>query len=136
VGLLPENVWAIAAAVGSLLLTLGLALRALAHRSTARLAGALTIAAGSLVLAVSATMTLAARAFRIESDPAVVVVEGAQLLEHSGRPMAPSRRHETSLPEGALVHVVERQGPLLRVQWGEAEGWVLGTQLRLLPDPP
>jgi hypothetical protein len=134
VGLLSENAWAMAAAVGSLLLTLGLALRFLARQPTLRLAGALTVATGSVVLPVGATMTLAARNFRIQSDPAIVVVEAAQLLEHSGRPMAPSRSRETSLPEGALVYVVEREGPLLRVEWGEAEGWVVGTQLRLLPD--
>lgn len=135
VGLLSENTWAIIAAVGSVLLTAGLALRALGRRPSLRLAGALTIAAGGTVLPLGAGMTLGARHFRNNSDPAVVVVEEAQLLERTGTPVTAGRRRSTSLPEGALVYALEREGPLVRIEWGESEGWVLGTQLRVVPDP-
>jgi hypothetical protein len=37
-----------------------------------------------------------------------------------------------TVPEGAPVHITERRGGLLRIVWGNAEGWVLAGQVREL----
>src|SRR6185503_7451242 len=63
-GILPEDVWAIAALVGSLVATLGLVVRRLTERSSSRLAGAIAAALGLGVLTIGASLTLAARHFR------------------------------------------------------------------------
>jgi len=135
VGVLPERVWAVASAAGSLLLTIGLVIRALSRRSTVRLGGAITLATGAFVLFVGLSMTLGAWHFRASSDPAIVVATEARLLSRSGAPMAAARGKETTLPEGARVHVLRREGTLALIEWGESEGWVLANQIRVLPDP-
>ena len=134
VGVLSETAWAVSASAGSLLLTLGLVIRALWRRSTVRLAGAITLATGLFVLLVGLSMTLGAWHFRMSSDPAIVVASEARLLTRSGTPVAAARSKETTLPEGARVYVLKREGPLALVEWGESEGWVLATQIRVLPD--
>jgi hypothetical protein len=133
--MLPERAWALAAALGSLLLTLGLMIRALSSRSTVRLGGAITLATGAFVLILGLGMTLSAWHFRTSSDPAIVVVPEARLLSRGGTPVAAARGKETTLPEGARVHVLQREGALALIEWGESEGWVLASQIRALPDP-
>jgi hypothetical protein len=135
VSLLSEQAWAWTAAAGSLLLTAALVARALLRRPAARLGAALTLAAGAAMMLVGCGMMLGARHFRLSSTPAIVVVDEAPLLGKSGAPIAGARRAESTLPEGALVYVLETRGSLDRVAWGEADGWVLASQLRVLREP-
>ncbi|MEO8906000.1 MAG: hypothetical protein ABI488_25860 [Polyangiaceae bacterium] len=129
-----ENTWAITALVGSLLLTLGLGLRRFVKRTSARLAGAVGIGLGALLLVSGAGLCAAARHFRLTSSPAVIVADEARLLDESGKPL-PQRggaADSVLIPEGASVYVLERRPALLRVEWGSSEGWLTPGQVRVL----
>jgi len=136
--LFPENVWAVAAALGSLLLTLGLALRRFVHRTSAQLAGAIGVGVGAVLLVLGGAMAGGARHFRLKSTPAVVVVEEAHLLDESGKPFAQKTGNadSVSIPEGASVYVLERKQSLVKVEWGSTEGWLTPGQVRLLSAVP
>ena len=134
VGLLDEGVWTVGAGLGSLLLAAGLAIRWLARRATARLAGGVTASIGALLLVVMGTLTAAAVHYRTNSRPAVVVVREARLLSESGAPIEHKGGPQAHLgaPEGAKVHVLARRGPLVRIEWGTTRAWVVATDLRLV----
>lgn len=132
--LFDENVWAVLAVTGSLLLTLGIALRRFVPRTSAQLAGAIGIGLGILLLLVGGGMTAGARHFRTSSAPAVVVVPEARLCDETGKPL-PAKAgaaDSVTLPEGASVYVLERRPTLYRVEWGSSQGWVTPGQLRVL----
>lgn len=132
--LFDENVWATLALAGSLLLTVGLALRRFVQRTSAGLTGAIGIGLGAVLLLVGAGMTAGARHFRLSSSPAVIVADEARLLDETGKPL-PQRRgsaDSTSVPEGASVYVLERRPTLYRVAWGSSEGWLNPGQVRIL----
>jgi hypothetical protein len=132
--LVSENTWASVALCGSLLLTLGLALRRFVARTGARLAGAIGIGLGAVLLASGAGMTAGARHFRQTSSPAVIVASEARLLDESGKPLPQKRgaADSVTVPEGASVYVLERRPTLYRVEWGSGEGWVTPGQVRIL----
>lgn len=135
VALLSESAWGWSAVVGSFLLTAGLVARALLLRPARRLAAALTLAVGGAVMLLGVGMMLGAWYFRTHSDAAIVVVDEAPLLGPTGAPVVSGRKRESTLPEGALVYVLDTAGALHQVEWGEAEGWVLASQLRVLREP-
>ena len=129
-----ENTWAMTALLGSLLLTVGLALRRFVNRTSAGLAGAVGIGLGALLLVSGAGLSAAARHFRLTSSPAVIVAEEARLLDESGKPL-PQRggaADSVMIPEGASVYVLERRPALFRVEWGSSEGWLTPGQVRVL----
>ncbi len=132
--LFDENVWAIVALSGSLLLTLGLALRRFVERTSAALAGAIGIGLGVLLLVSGASLAAGARHFRLTSSPAVIVTEEARLLDESGK-LLPQKRgaaDSVTVPEGATVYVLERRPSYYRVEWGSSEGWLTPGQVRIL----
>ncbi len=137
VGLLPEYAWALIAAFGSGLLTVGYLLRVLSKRDNARLSGAVAAGVGLLCLVLGGSLLFAARHFRLTTQPATVVVSEARLLNAQGVPISHQGRgpDQTAIPEGAEVYVLERKGPLARVEWGTTEAWVSQNQLRLLARP-
>lgn len=134
VGLLPEVVWAGLAALGSLLLTLGLAGRLVAPTERRRLAATVVASVGGVVLASTGGLALGARHFRVSSRPAVVVVGDARLLDEAGKPLVQKGGvpEHVSMPEGTSLFVRERRGELLRVEWGSTEAWVQSSQVRVL----
>ena len=132
--LFDENVWASVALVGSLLLTLGLALRRFVRGTSAGLAGAIGIGLGAVLLCAGASLAAGARHFRLSSSPAVVVTEEARLLDETGKPLPQKRgaADSVTVPEGATVYVLERRPSFYRVEWGSSEGWVTPGQVRIL----
>ncbi|HET7544630.1 MAG TPA: hypothetical protein VFK05_32395 [Polyangiaceae bacterium] len=132
--LFPENVWACLALIGSVLLTVGLALRRFVQSTSAGLAGAIGIGLGAFLLLAGAALTAGARHFRLTSSPAVIVADEARLLDESGKPLAQKRASAESMtvPEGASVYVLERRPSLYRVAWGGSEGWLNPGQVRIL----
>lgn len=132
--LFDENVWACLALVGSLLLTVGLALRRFVQRTSAGLAGAIGIGVGAFMLLAGAALTAGARHFRLTSWPAVIVADEARLLDETGKPLQQKRGSAESMtvPEGASVYVLERRPTLYRVAWGSSEGWLGPGQVRIL----
>lgn len=132
--LLDENTWASMAALGSLMLSLGLFLRRFVQRTSAQLAGAIGIGVGALLLSSGASMAAGARHFRLTSSPAVIVADEARLMDESGKPLPLSRGNADSvtIPEGASVYVLERRPTLYRVEWGSSQGWLSPAQVRIL----
>ncbi len=136
VGLLGEDAWSIGAAIGSLLLAAGLAARRIGSAPQLRLGGAISASIGAVLLLGCGGLAASARHFRLTSRPAVVVATEARLLDTQGRPITRPRGGDpTEIPEGASVHVLERQGALARVEWGTVSGWVAADRLRLLARP-
>jgi hypothetical protein len=134
VGLLSEGVWSVGAALGSLLLTVGLALRLFGTGLTTRLAGGIAAPIGAGLLLVCGSLAVAACYYRLTSQPAVVVVGEARLLEENGaalRQVGGAPEH-VAIPEGASVYVLERRGTRCRVEWGTIRAWVANSQIRPL----
>ncbi len=129
VGLLAETTWAILAALGSALLTIGIAFRFWAKHAGTRLAGGVLSLVGPVMLLTCGAFALGARHFRTTSRPAVVVVEEARLLDAAGKPLAGST---ASIVEGQQVFVVDEQSVRAKVEWGTVEGWVNRAQLQIL----
>ncbi len=132
--LFSENVWAVLAIAGSALLALGLLLYRFVKRTSAQLAGSIGIGVGALLLVAGACLTAGARHFRLTSQPAVVVVEEARLLDETGKPLPQKAgaADSVTIPEGASVYVLERRTLLDRVAWGSSEGWVTPNQVEIL----
>jgi hypothetical protein len=133
VGLLGESVWLVLAALGSLLLTVGLGLRGSA-RSTAHVSGGVLVTVGLLLLLSGGPLGAVAGYYRRSSEPAVVVVRETRLGGDEGA--APAGASNPSvIPEGASVYVLERRGASSRVEWGTRQGWVPSHDLRVLRRP-
>jgi tetratricopeptide (TPR) repeat protein len=134
VNLVPENVWAVCSALGSLLLCLGLFTRRGAEHSQKRLIGLVLTPAGSLLLILCGAMLLMAHHYRTETQEAVVISAQAKLLDESGKPLTAKALDvdATAIPEGASVFVSERQGRLFDIRWGSIQAWVRSDDLRLL----
>ncbi|MEB2323384.1 MAG: hypothetical protein OZ921_12790, partial [Sorangiineae bacterium] len=104
VGLVGEDTWSLAAALGSLLLAAGLATRRLGRAPQLRLGGALSTAVGMVVLPAAGALAATARHYRLTSEPAVVVASEARLLDSRGQPARGARGDAPSeIPEGASV---------------------------------
>lgn len=129
-----EQVWAIGAAVGSLLVTLGLAARLWSRRPALNLSGNIAASVGMVILICFGAMAGLSRRMRLEETPAVVVVREARWLDEHGNPSTPDDATLPVVVEGAKVQVVEKRGSLAKIRWGAAAGWVALSQLRLLPD--
>ena len=127
-GLLPEELWGIIAALGSLSLAAGIALRF--RTKEHGVPGSLAIGVGGLLLVLGGSLGFSARYFRRTSIPAVVVVDEARLLDEAGRPLQGRIAEGNSAPEGADVVLLERRAGLARIEWGSTEGWVVGGQVR------
>ena len=133
-GLAPENVWAVLAGLGALLLSGGLAIRWWSGRATWRLGATIALSIGGVLLFTFGGLAAAARRFRKISDPAVVVVQEARLLDESGKALSKrdgAIEHE-AIPEGGMVEVHERRGQLLAVEWGTTRAWVSAGQIVVL----
>lgn len=130
-GLLPEQAWGVLAALGSLALAAGIGLRFRTREHG--VPGALAIGIGAFLLLLGGGLGFAARHFRLTSTPAVVVVEEARLLDEAGRPLQGRAADGNVVPEGADVVLLERHAGLARIEWGSTTGWVVGGQVRELP---
>jgi len=132
VGLLSEDVWAVLAAIGSALLTIGLLLRRVTRARSAEIAGATAIVSGLVLGLLGAGMARAAQRYRQTSKPAVVVVAEARLYDPEGRALPQTANNPNVLPEGALVYVHARRDAYFDVEWGSLRGLVDASQLRLV----
>lgn len=128
VGLASERTWAILAAFGSTLLTLGLAFRRAQRDSATHLAASIAVPVGAVALLLFGTLAWGARHLRTTTEPAVVVAAEARLMDEKGVPAGAA-----SIPEAAKVEVHERRGALVFVRWGSTKGWISARDLRFLP---
>jgi hypothetical protein len=129
VGLVSESVWLVVAALGSLFVTVGLALRGFVARATWRLSGGVSVMVGLLLLLSGGGLGALGGAYRRSSEPAVVVVRETRLGGDEGVALPGG---SNVVPEGATVYVLERRGAQSRVEWGTRRGWVQSHELRVL----
>lgn len=132
--LLPEQAWAAVAALSSLVLAVGIGVRRLSKRPFTRLNGAVAMAVGGALAILCALGAYASHAFRVSSQPAVVVVTEARLLDATGRPLSTkaNKVDSASAPEGAMVYVLEQADGRCRVEWGSTEGWLSRSDVQIL----
>jgi len=132
--LLPEQAWAAIAALASLVLAAGIAVRRLSKRPYTRLSGGVAMSVGGALAVLGGLGAYASFAFRTTSQPAVVVVPEARLLDAAGRPLSKSgaTRDNASAPEGAMVYVLEETDDRCRVEWGSDEGWLGRSDIQIL----
>lgn len=135
VELLPENVWAVLATLGSFVLAAGMFVSWFVHRPGSKVGGSTAAAVGLLVMVVGGGMALAARNYRLTSRPAVVVVPEARWVTEAGTPTKALRGDLEAIPEGAQLFVREQRPPLARVEWGSVKGWIRLSDIRLLAVP-
>lgn len=137
VGLLDEEVWAFVAALGSVILSVGLVARITSERPRVRLGGVTAAGVGGIVLLTTGAMAFAARHFRDGSQPAVVIVSDARFVDASGVPIRQKegQPEHVSLPEGTSVYFLHRQGELSEVEWGTFRSYVNSAQIRVLARP-
>jgi hypothetical protein len=133
-GLIGEDVWAVIALIGSLALTVGLALRVWTRARSAHLSAGVAGALGLVFLALGGGMAAAARHLRLNTSPAVVIAEQAQLLDAAGRPVSSASHRDVGnvIPEGSAVYIKETRGALALVEWGELDTWINLRELRRL----
>ncbi len=130
-GLLREDVWTWICAFASAALAAGLFARWLAKEHRVRVAGGVSAAVASPVLALALAMTLAARHDRLNLREAVVVTSAARPLDDRGVAL-PGR---PALPEGARVELVDARGGSVRVRFGAGDVWVAQNAVREIARP-
>lgn len=134
--LLPEQLWAALALLGSLVLAAGVVVRRLTTRGLPHLTGAVAIGVGAALLAGFGGGTYAAYRYRTTSRPAVVVVPEARLSNETGRPLPfKAGADSTTVPEGATIYVKEQREGRCLVEWGNTDGWLASSDVRLLGAP-
>lgn len=130
VGLAPEAVWAWLALASSIVLSVGLALRR-AKAGAAHMAGVVAMPIGLTAMILFGALAARARHVRHELRPAVVVATSARILDARGTALP----KEDPIPEAARVDVIEREGRLAHIRYGQREGWTHASSLRELASP-
>lgn len=120
VNLLPENVWAILAAVASLALTVGIVLRARAKVRRLKVAGTTTCAVAGGLLFVFALVLQSARDIRLHVREAVVIAPTTRLLDDKHVVLLTA----APIPEGARVQLLDEGSDFAHVVAGRATGWL------------
>ena len=120
VKLLPENVWALLAAVCSLALAVGIVLRARAEMKRLKVAGTTTCGiAGGLLFAIAMVLH-SARDFRLHVRDAVVISPSTRLLDDKHVALL----SVAPLPEGERVQLLDESADFAHVIAGRAVGWL------------
>ncbi len=131
VGLADEQTWGLGAVAASVLLALGLVLRARPGR--AHVAGSVLAPIAGVALLILAPLSWGARALRLGTRPGVVIASDVHLVDDQNKPI-PGVGDD--VPEAASVEVGERRAALVHVRWGAVEGWIPAASVRLLgPEP-
>jgi len=120
VKLLPENVWAILAAMCSLALTVGIVLRARAQVRRLKVAGTTTCAVAGGLLFTLAFVVQSARDIRLHVREAVVIAPATRLLDDKHVALL----SVAPLPEGARVQLLDEGSDFAHVVAGRAVGWL------------
>lgn len=120
VKLLPENVWAILAALCSLALSAGIVLRARAHVKRLAVAGTTTCAVAGGLLLVTTILLQNARDLRLHVREAVVIAPSTRLLDDKHVALL----SVAPLPEGERVELLDEHAEFAHVVAGRAVGWL------------
>jgi hypothetical protein len=125
VKLLPENVWALLAALSSLALSVGIVLRAKARVRRLKVAGTTTSAVAAGLLVLFSLILAEARNVRLRVHEAVVIAPSTRLLDdkHVAMPSV------AALPEGARVELLDESSEFAHVQAGRSRGFLPSSAL-------
>jgi hypothetical protein len=120
VKLLPENVWAILAALCSLALSIGIVLRARAGVKRVAVAGTTTCAIAGGLLLLTSVLLQNARNVRLHVREAVVIAPSTRLLDEKHVALL----SVAPLPEGERVELLDEGADFAHVVAGRAVGWL------------
>lgn len=120
VKLLPENVWAVLAAIFSAGLAAGIVLRARARLKRLKVAGTTTCAVAGGLLVLTAFVLHSARDARLHVREAVLVAPNTRLLDDKHVAIVTV----APLPEGARVQLLDEGSDFAHVVVGHAVGWL------------
>lgn len=120
VKLLPENAWAVLAALCSFALAVGIVLRARAQVKRVKVAGTTTAAIAGGLLLVIAFVLQTARDVRLHVREAVVIAPSTRLLDDKHVALLAV----APLPEGARVQLLDEGADFAHVVAGRAAGWL------------
>ena len=120
VKLLPENVWALLAAVCAFALSVGIVVRSRAQVKRVKVAGTTTCAVAGGLLLVIAVVLSAARDVRRHVREAVVIAPSTRLLDEKHVALL----SVAPLPEGARVQLLDEGADFAHVVAGRAAGWL------------
>jgi hypothetical protein len=125
-GLLPEDVWALLAIIGSFVLGVSLFLRRAAKERRSQIAAMVTAGIACLLVVLGTTSTLAARHRRMTVTQGVIVSAGVRPTDERGLviPNAPV------LPEAAEVEILGHRAGWAQVRWGNLLAWVPAGAVR------
>lgn len=127
-GIVPEEAWTLCCVAASMVLSAGLFVRWASRTTRLRVAAGIGAGVAAPTLALAIAMTLASRHDRLELREAVVVSPSARPTDERGLTLPGA----TSLPEGALVEVIEERGDSTRVRFGSNDEWLSSTAVRPL----
>jgi hypothetical protein len=125
VRLLPENAWAVLAALASFALAAGIVVRARASLKRLQVAGTTTCAVAGAALLLTTAVLASARDLRRNLREAVVIAPSARLLDERRVALV----SVAPLPEGARVQLLEEGPDFARVVAGRAAGWLPASAL-------
>jgi hypothetical protein len=119
VKLLPENTWAVLAALAAAALTVGMVIVARAKDRRQRVAGTTTCAVAGALLVAIGIVVHAARDARFHLREGVVIASSRLLDERhiAKEGLAP-------VPEGARARIVGEDADMVHVEIGHADGWL------------
>lgn len=125
VRLLPENAWAVLAALSSLAFSIGLVVRARAELRRAKVAGSTTMGVAGAMLVVTSLIVHAARDARLHAREAVVIAPSTRLLDDKRVAVVGA----APLPEGARVELLDEGPDFAKIAYGRAQGWVAASAI-------
>ena len=125
-GLLPEDGWAAAGIVGSVVLGVALFVWRAAQERRSRIAAVVTAGVGVLLLVLGTTSTFAARQQRLTVTPGVIVTAGAHPTDDRGLIIAGA----PVIPEAADVGILGHRAGWAEVRWGKVVAWIPAGAVR------
>ena len=119
-GLLGENAWAMIAALASMALSMGIAVRVLGKTPRGKVAGNTTAAVASAILVITTLLVFVAQSARKSLREGIVITSHARLLDdrHIAKSGVPA------LPEGARVRLIAEGPEFLRVETSAGAGYL------------
>jgi hypothetical protein len=126
--LLPEDIWALLAIIGSFIAGVALFVRRATRERRSRIAATLTGGVASLVLVLGAMTSFAARQQRLTTTTGVIVSAGARPTDEHGLVVA----NAPVIPEAAEVEIVAHRAGWAQVRWGTVLAWIPASSVRPL----
>ena len=128
--LLPEDVWALLAVLGSVVLGVSLFVRRAASERRSHIAAAVTAVLASLLALLATTSLFAARHQRLTATEGVIVSAGARPRDERGLVIA----NAPVVPEAAEVEIVGHRAGWAQVRWGNVVAWIPSGSVRPLAE--